>query len=89
VSETTHISISVGLLIALAGTLVWVGRQAQRIDQLEKDAIRLDAVITNVSVSLTSKMDKMIENLDVKLDKIWEFLRALATRRSSGSKPPL
>lgn len=70
-------------LAGCAAALIWFGRQAQRIDQLEKDQVRLEASLENVRKDGRDGLDKIFE----KIDKVWEWLHENVTRRSSDSNP--
>ena len=78
-----------GVLGTIGAGLVKFGTMSQRLDQLEKDDARLEAMTTNVQMTLTSKMDRLIEGIDEKLDRIWEYLHQISSRRRNDSKPPL
>lgn len=59
------------------------GQLAQRVDQLEKDASRLEAALENARRDSRAGLDKILE----RIDKIWEWLHENVTRRSTDSKP--
>lgn len=82
----------VALATALGGIgamLIWVGRSAQRIDQLESGQTRIEADMARFETSTEAKLDRLIEGIDQKLDRIWTFLHEITNRRRSGSTPPL
>jgi hypothetical protein len=74
------------LVTAIGGAgmgIFWFGRLAQRVAQVEKDQDRMERDVIDVRNAGTAMIDK----IDAKLDKIWEWLHENVTRRSNDSKP--
>lgn len=78
-----------GLVGGAAAALVRFGTMTQRLDQLEKDRDRVEAQVVTLESQVMARVDKLIEGIDSKLDRIWEYLHQLTQRRSSNSRPPL